>query len=266
MDMFSQISCGGLNRETVSPQLIRSAGLEPQQLYAGVENIIAVAQKAKTAGKNGWITLPFCHTVEAKAMGADICPADDSAGPRPGAYTRASLEDFPETEIARAPDAARLLQACCSLSQAGESVVYQVSGAISILSCFLDLSMVFKTWRKSPEIVKDIWQKLRRMLLAYCREICKAGVSHIAFADPAGGPDILGPKYTKALTDQFTLPFLRELVADCCGKVTVSVCPLIAAALAQAGAISAAVGDEGVLACACIKSLSKQPEKNIVFV
>ena len=32
------------------------------------------------------ISLPFSHTVEAQALGADIQPADETAGPRAGQY------------------------------------------------------------------------------------------------------------------------------------------------------------------------------------
>jgi uroporphyrinogen-III decarboxylase len=266
MEAFSQLSCVFGKQERISPRLIGSAGIEPRHIYTRAENIVAVAQKSKAYENNGLVILPFCHTVEAKALGADICPADDTAGPRPGAYTRASLEDFPEVEIARAPDVEQLLKACGVLSEAGENVLYQVSGPISILSCLMDLSAVFKTWRKSPETAEDVCEKLRRMLMAYCRELRKAGVGHIAYADPAGAPHILGPQYTRLLTARFTLPFLRELAAECREGVYLTVCPLTVSALAQIGAISEAAGGEGLFDSACIKSVSPRPEKNIAFV
>ena len=74
MDQFSQFTCRPENQEMVSPGLISSLGIAPEDIYASVENITAIAAAAgKSAGRD-FALLPFCHTVEAKAMGADIRP------------------------------------------------------------------------------------------------------------------------------------------------------------------------------------------------
>jgi hypothetical protein len=68
------------------------------------------------------------------------------------------------------------------------------------------------------------------------------------------------------LTARFTLPFLRELAAECREGVYLTVCPLTVSDLAQIGARAEAAGGEGLFNSACIKSVSPRPEKNIAFV
>ena len=83
-DTFSPV-CSPENQEMISPELIRSLGMPPAEIYASAENIVKLAKAAGEVDGRGFVLLPFCHTVEAKALGADIKPADDTAGPRPGA-------------------------------------------------------------------------------------------------------------------------------------------------------------------------------------
>ena len=128
-DTFSPV-CSPENQEMISPELIRSLGMPPAEIYASAENIVKLAKAAGEADGRGFVLLPFCHTVEAKALGADIKPADDTAGPRPGAYALKGPEELSPVEIAKNPEAAR-----CS-SSAGRSLlrmIWYVSGAAVFL-------------------------------------------------------------------------------------------------------------------------------------
>ena len=142
-DTFSPV-CSPENQEMISPELIRSLGMPPAEIYASAENIVKLAKAAGEADGRGFVLLPFCHTVEAKALGADIKPADDTAGPRPGAYALKGPEELSPVEIAKSPEAARLLEACAALASEGRAVVYQLSGPVSILSCMMPLNNFFK--------------------------------------------------------------------------------------------------------------------------
>lgn len=252
MDVFSRAKCSDENREILSPERMRALGIPPTELYANVSNIIALATAERQAGGRDFLLLPFCHTVEAKAMGAIIQPADETAGPRPGAYTLSAPCALRPVEIAAHLDVRQLLDACTTLTQGGAQVVYQLSGPISILSCLMDLSALFKDWRKSPRQVQDCLDSIRAMLLDYAQALCGTGIAWISYADPAGSPDILGPKYTALLNEWFTLPFLKELSQICGTRCTLLICPLTAAALAT-GEHLRTVAEGGDLAVRCVK-------------
>ena len=259
-DVLSLI-CSPENQEMISPELICSLGIAPSEIYASTENIVKLAKAAGEADGRGFVLLPFCHTVEAKALGADIKPADDTAGPRPGSCTLKGPEELAPTDISKSSDAARLLEACRALSSEGLAVVYQLSGPVSILSCMMPLNSFFKSWRKEPEAAKRCLDATADMLLAFARDIRAAGVKYISYSDPAGSRDILGPKYGKLMAEEFTFPFLKRL-AEACGKETaVTVCPLTAQALFSENLLAAAkAGEKGEIAAACVKR-SGLPER-----
>ena len=253
MDAFARVACSPENQEMISYALIQSLGIPPAGLYSRTEHILKLAEAASQA--RGWkaVLLPFCHTVEAKAMGARITPADETAGPRPGEYAVTLPEQVPSVEIAADPDAARLLEACGRLRQEGRPVIFQLSGPISILSCLMNLSGLFKCWRKDPEAVGECLDRIRHMLRDFGTVLARAGVDCISYADPAGSPDILGPKYGALLTRRFTKPLLEELLEVCGGTTALTVCPLTAAALSREGVLHPARAGEGRLAAGCIK-------------
>lgn len=267
MDDQFTTACSPENQEMVSPELIRSLGIPPAEIYASAENVIKLAKAAGEADGRGFVLLPFCHTVEAKALGADIKPADDTAGPRPGSYTLKGPEELAAAEIAKSPDAARLLEACAALAAEGRSVVYQLSGPISILSCMMPLNNFFKSWRKEPETAQRCLGAIGDMLLDYAREIRAAGVKYISYSDPAGNRDILGPKYSRQMAEEFTLPFLKRLAEACGEDTTVIICPLTAQALLSENLMAPAKGEEtGRLCVGCVKRGGLPERRNFILV
>jgi len=253
MELFASVSCSTANQETISYETIRALNIQPEAIYAKTEHIVSLARCAGQKSAAPIALLPFCHTVEAHAMGADIKPADETAGPRPGNYVMQSPAEVKHTVIAGDADAKRLLEACATLKAEGLPVVFQLSGPISILSCLMDLSKVFKLWRKEPDTVQACLDTIRDMLCEFVKEIVSAGAECISYADPAASPDILGPKYSALLTECFTVPLLREMIDICGTACTISVCPLTGAALSRAGQIKMTPRGEGGFAVSCIK-------------
>lgn len=253
MDIFSRFVCRPENQEMISPELIGSLGIACDSIYAAADNICAIAEAASLARKQDFILLPFCHTTEAKALGADIRPADDTAGPRAGRYTLDDLSMLPSVNIADNPDAARLIDACTALKNKGWRVVYQLSGPISILSCMMPLSVFFKCCRKDPGAVAACLSSLQKMLLDFADVLCGAGAEYISYSDPAGSPAILGPKYTAMLTEQFTFPFLTQLAEICKGRSSLLICPLTASSLSFGEHITCVPPKAGTLSVRCVK-------------
>ena len=248
-------ACRQENQELISPALLRKLGVDPAGLYADTDTIVRVALGARDEGGQDYVALPFCHTTEAAALGAHIRPADDTAGPRPGEYAYTALDQVPRgVDLAAHPVIARLLEACRQLSGRGERVIWQLTGPISLVSCMMDLSVLFKTWRKAPEQVQALWDGLIPSLLDLVSAVCGAGAAALSFADPAGNGDILGPKYSGLLIRDFTLPFLRQATQRCGAGTTLVLCPVTAAALTAQGALVSAPGGAGQISCGCIKA------------
>lgn len=262
--MSSEFSCKFKEGGEISPQIVQNLNIPFDQIYANSENILRIAKAIKEDNNNSLTVLPFCHTVEAKALGADIKPADAVAGPRPGSYVYSSLEDLKKSSVSSNIETQRLLEACKTLKLEGETVAFMVTGPISILSNLMDLTIVFKAWRKQPEKIQQAFDTISEILLDFISEISNAGADIISFADPAGNPDILGAKYNVAITEMFLLPFLKKAIEVCGQKTTLCVCPLAASNLSKQGLISKNETKDGNLACACIKNV-KLPLNMIHF-
>ena len=246
--------------DSIDISLLEQLHIPPKGIYDSVGNIISLAKAIydeHNADEHNAavVSLPFSHTVEAQALGADIQPADETAGPRPGQYVLQNPGQIELLDLTEDPQVANLLEASHLLQTDGYQVAYQISGPISILSCLMNLAVVFKVWRKQPEQMANIFANLQQMLLAYLEAACRSGVAYLSYADPAGNADILGPKFTRLLTQQFTAPFLmqaQQLIETKGYQTTLLLCPLVAGALAQDGCLSEA-GD-GKLAVGCLKS------------
>lgn len=85
--------------------------------------------------------------MEAEALGACINLGNAEVGPRAGEATYPSLEAFLEENPVIDFHKGRvdtLLKACHSLHQAGENVVAEISGPLTILSALVGLPLLIK--------------------------------------------------------------------------------------------------------------------------
>lgn len=160
-----------------------------------------------------YCSLPFCHTVEGEAFGGIINYGDDKAGPRAKEYIVSDLEgvlnlgdiDFTKGRISE------VLRAVEILKSQGEKVLLEVCGPLTILNTIIDSKYVFIGMRKKPEIVKEIYSKISKNLLAYIKLAKETGVDVISYADPVASVNILGPKLTEKYLETFTYDFLKEV-------------------------------------------------------
>lgn len=234
------------------------------QVYASPEAIadFAVALKAQRGADS--CQLPFCHTLEAEAMGGEILLGDETGGARAGRLMYDSLEEICRRSIDYSGSRiSNMFEACKLLKSRGETVVFSISGPLSILSCLLDITLLFKAWRKNEPQVRSLLTHLSDQLLHLTKEVCAAGADAISYADPVGIPKILGPKYTKEITRSFTHPFLIQMQELCKGRANIYLCPMTAGVLKALG--YAALRDglispcQGALIPACVKSIPRNP-------
>lgn len=181
--------------------------------------------------------LPFCHTLEAEALGARVNYGDKTLGPRliQGAVT--SLDDFLKL-AALDPGQGRMgevLKAAEQLSQEGLPLVLEVTGALTLLGALWQPDQIFRTLRKDPEGLKAGLDRLRRDLMIYLRAAIAKGVTLISYADPSGGANIIGPRGKTWLLENFTIPFLNEIPKEWGKQVTVHLCPKTSFALIASG-------------------------------
>lgn len=227
MDKIVDFKCTYDNSAGINKDVTENLKLSFPEAYKYGETMMLIAKALKKHDNASFCELPFCHTVEGEAMGGIINYGDEKIGPRAKEYICKSVEDvlnlksidFTKGRISE------VLKACSYLKNEGENIVLEISGPFTILNVLMDATRVFKIFRKEPEKMKQIFDKLQKEILNFIEEGQRAGANLISFADSSGGVNILGPKMMKESVEMFTYPFLKKAEKLIDDKTILLLCP-----------------------------------------
>ena len=210
-----------------SQEIIDKTGLPFPESYSNSTSLAALAAAVKEEKNFPFCGLPFCHTVEAEALGGKINLGDGLIGPRATEKVFTSVEDLMQTPAIdfNKGRIQQVLLACSLLKERGEKVVLEICGPYTIISSLMDLSIFFKVWRKNPQLAEELFAFISDNLLNYFKAACDAGADIISYADPAGSLKILGPKFSEKTAHLFTIPFLQKARDITRGKALIHLCP-----------------------------------------
>ena len=246
MSSIKDFKCTYDNGVLDHSEIVKELGFTFPDVYLHADMMAALSKRQKEKQGSPICVLPFCHTVEAEAMGGIITLGNEVAGPRAKEYLYTNykeLGDIEETDFAKGR-MQEVLKACQILHEQGEHVMLEVSGPITILNVLIDIKHIFKGMRKEPEFMKSVFQKVGTQILRYIEEAKKYGVDFISYADSAGGVNILGPKMAEQMVEDFTYDFLKE-AQECSDEHTLlMLCPKTTFALL--GTEKAELSDIGV--------------------
>lgn len=202
--------------------------------YCRGEELAALSLARRVYTGAPFCLLPFCHTLEAERLGANIRLGDGYTTPRGGQPICHTLEDVLALSERECPRMEQTLAACRLLQAQGETVVFSVSGPFTVLSSLVDLSVVFRGLRREPEQVWAVLDKLRGVLV---RVLCAAADTGamVSYADSAGSVSLLGEKYMAEIARRFTQPLLRQAQWAREEKQLLLLCPKTALALVDSG-------------------------------
>ncbi len=209
-------------------EVCAEGNLSLEDVYATPEGIADVSLRLKEWRGQGFCTLPFCHTVEAEALGAHIVSGNAPVGSRAGAPVFASLEEVLHVRMPTEPQGrmARMLAACALLADRGERVAFTLSGPVSILSCLVDIGTFFRAWRKDRDLACAALSHLGEQLTPFAHHMAEAGTAAISYADPPCAPAIVGPRCSREIAEEFTFGFVETLCREIPDEVDILLCPL----------------------------------------
>lgn len=259
----------------VEEGIISESGLTFPKAHCNADDIVTLAKIIKEAQGDNFCAIPFCHTVEGEAMGGMVKLGDEKNGPRAKDYICNSLEDIlalDEIDFTKGR-ISEVIKAASVLRSEGEEVVLFLSGPFTILNVLIELTIVFKGFRKKPEIVEAVFKKLQNEILSYVEEMHKVGVRVVSYADSSGGLNILGPKFFEKTMEMFTVDTLKKISERMGEKGLVILCPkttlgLVSSGRAEWGFIevdsestyrdvcTAAIGKAKYIGETCMKDLS----------
>ncbi len=215
---------------------LSNKGIVFPEAYVESDEIIKLAKVIKEENARSFHIQPFCHTLEGEALGGDIKLGSSRIGPRAGGYIYSSLED-----LISIPDynykSGRLSQTLIAASRLAEEekLIFNISGPMTVLSLLLEAQVLYKGFRKQPELMIEILSILKERTLSLITELKSIGIRYISYADPVGGLSILGPKLFSEVMVHYTYPLLKqagELIDD---DMVMILCPKISLGLLDLG-------------------------------
>ena len=246
MSSIKDFKCTYDNGVLDHSEIVKELGFTFPDVYLYADMMAALSKGQKEKQGSPICVLPFCHTVEAEAMGGIITLGNEVAGPRAKEYLYTNykeLGDIAEIDFTKGR-MQEVFKACQILHEQGEHVMLEVSGPITILNVLIDIKHIFKGMRKEPEFMKSVFQKVGTQILRYIEEAKKYGVDFISYADSAGGVNILGPKMAEQMVEDFTYDFLKEAQKCSDEHTLLMLCPKTTFALL--GTEKAELSDIGV--------------------
>lgn len=219
MARLIDFNCRYAEYHGISKDGAEAMGLSLPDAYLHAETI------AKLLPENG--VLPFDPVLEAENLGADIILDDSSLGPRKGEDVVAKIEelaDLPEMD----PSKGRLgetLKAIKLINESGGSATVEMHGPITVINGLTDMMKVLMGWRKHPEALDAFFAILIRGLTAYACAARDAGCKVLYYTDSPGSLNILGPKYARQVTENFTVPLLKALDEKLDNDCVIHLCP-----------------------------------------
>lgn len=229
--------CGHQDDANRILRIAQSLGLPLPSAHGDAHALCRMAAALKNETRADMAFLPFCCTVEAEALGANITLGNADSGPRPAGYAYDSLDAFLNDNRCMDFGQGRIkaiLEVCRILKKQGEMVAVEISGPVSVLSALVDFAVLFKCWRKDAALTTRAFLHIGGQLERYAKELCAAGVDLVSFADPAAAPHIIGPRFSSMLANAFLAPFLQSMTSSL-HDATLHLCPHSASTMISAG-------------------------------
>ncbi len=203
----------------ISEEAARAKGLSLPEAYFSGEQIAALA------GENP--VLPFDPVLEAEAMGAKIKFDASPLGPRKEEDIVTKIDQLAELPVMDITKGrlSETLKAVRLINQSGSSASIELHGPVTIVNGVSDLMKILMGWRKKPEIMDAFFAKVSEGLVNLALAARDAGCRVIYYTDSPGSLNILGPKYARQITENFTVPFLTELDARLPEDCVIHLCP-----------------------------------------
>ncbi len=158
------------------------------------------------------VGVPFCMTVEAENLGAEVTMGSDIHEPHVTGYALDSVLDWKKltAQDVHTGRSGVVLEAIRILKEKNLDVpiVGNITGPISTASSVVEPVIFYKSLRKHKKEAHEYMTFVTEHLIAFARAQIEAGADVITISDPSGTGEILGPK----LFEEYAVKYLNILL------------------------------------------------------
>ena len=227
--------CPGGMMNMVFSEIMKKSGCKWPEAHSDPVKMAGLTVALNKCGGFENYGLPFCMTVEAEAMGAQVdmggllCEPHVVAGPLHSSKEVSRLRplDLGAGRVKTVLEAIAILKGL----KTKVPIIGNITGPLSLGGTLLDMSVLLREMRKEPQTVAVYLDAICTQLARFARAQAAAGVDAICISEPSGTGEILGPR----LFERFTVPALNSVldqfeigvkIVHICGQLS-SVYPLL---------------------------------------
>jgi MtaA/CmuA family methyltransferase len=211
---------------------MEAGGADWPQAHTGAATMARLAQAASRVTGIENFGLPFCMTVEAEGLGAEVYQGTRDTEPRVSSYV---LDDLAQSDELSAFDpaagrAAVVADAVRSLAAPrGElPIIVCLTGSVSLATSLIEPLTFYRALRRDATGAHRLLEICTGALLSFGDALADAGADAVCVADPSATGELLGARAFAA----FAAPYLDELtrhfaarelptIVHVCGDATV---------------------------------------------
>lgn len=204
--------CPGGMMNMITTDLMDICGVTWPEAHTDAEMMANLALASYEQGCFENVGVPFCMTVEAEAMGAEVTMGTRNFEPHVTAYAADSVKEWKKLSRAdmnqgRAKvvlDAIRILKG----KNLNVPIIGNIVGPISTASSVVDPVPFYKELRKCRTEAHEFMTFVTEQLIEFANAMIEAGADVIAISDPSGTGEILGPKFF----EEYAVKYLNMLL------------------------------------------------------
>lgn len=204
--------CPGGMMNMITTDLMDVAGITWPEAHTDAEMMAKLALASYENGCFENVGVPFCMTIEAEGLGAEVTMGSKIYEPHVTAYAIESVIDWKtlspiDITKGRAKvvlDAIKILKSL----NLDVPIVGNIVGPVSTASSVIEPVNFYKELRKKNAIAHEYMTFVTEETIKFARAMIDAGADVIAISDPSGTGEILGPKYF----EEFAVKYLNMLL------------------------------------------------------
>jgi len=204
--------CPGGMMNIVTREMMEAVEVYLPEAHSDAVKMAALAKAAYTLDCFENYGLPFCMTVEAEAMGAEVDIGSLVCEPHVVGYAIEKVEDWRRLSALDCGKgrAGTVLGAIRLLKQEDSClpIIGNLTGPVSLAASLIEPVVFYKALRRNKEESHAFMEFVTAQLAAFGRAQLAAGADVIAISDPSGTGEIMGPR----LFREYATVYLNRLI------------------------------------------------------
>lgn len=204
--------CPGGMMNMITTDLMELSNVLWPDAHTDAKKMAMLSAKSYESGCFENIGVPFCMTIEAEELGAEITLGTNIYEPHVTGYAFEKIEDWESVKKIN-PNEGRALTVIEAIKILKEQypnvpIIGNLSGPISVASSVMEPVAFYKGMRKKNAETHKYMEFITEQIANFGKAQIEAGVDVIAISDPSGTGEILGPKFF----DEFVVTYLNKLL------------------------------------------------------